>query len=115
MLWSVDSADFFEEYFHNSEATLSALLCAAIRPCVDLTRKHLNEDEVTREGGAILRYHFRVRREFGCALASLSAVIVVIVMLLGGARLESSEGNGPRRAEHRESYLHLTEEFDIRF
>ena len=89
--------------------------CVAIRPCVDLTRKHLNEDEVTREGGAILRYHFRVRREFGCALASLSAVIVVIVMLLGGARLESSEGNGPRRAEHRESYLHLTEEFDIRF
>jgi hypothetical protein len=27
MLWSVDAADFFEEYFHNSEAALSALSC----------------------------------------------------------------------------------------
>jgi hypothetical protein len=67
MLWSLEVADFFEEYFHNSEATLSALPCVAIRPCVDLTRKHLNADEVTREGGGILRYHFRVRREFGSA------------------------------------------------
>jgi hypothetical protein len=55
MLWSVDAADFFEEYFHNSEAALSALLCVAI-----LIRKDLNEDEVTGEGDAILRYHFKV-------------------------------------------------------
>jgi hypothetical protein len=67
MLWSVEAADFFEEHFHKSEATLAAPPCVAIRPFVDLTRKHLNEDEVTREGGAILRYHFRVRCEFGCA------------------------------------------------
>ena len=67
MLRSVEAADFFEEYFHKSEATLSELPCVVIRPCVDLIRKHLDEDEVTREGGGILRYHFRVRREFGCA------------------------------------------------
>jgi len=60
MLWSVEAADFFEEYFHKSEATLSELPCVAIRPCVDLIRRHLNEDEVTREGDAILRYRFRV-------------------------------------------------------
>jgi hypothetical protein len=82
MLWSVDGWDFFKECLNSSEVTLSALRCRAIRPCADLIKKHLNDDEAIREE------------------ATSPSAMLVIVMLFGRVRPESSEGNGPRRAGH---------------
>jgi hypothetical protein len=52
--------DFFKEYLHSGEVMLSAVLAGPTRPCVDLIRKHLHEDEVIRAEDAILKYRFMV-------------------------------------------------------
>ena len=64
MLWSMDVGGFFKECLNSGEAmrerpcSAPNLLCSD--RALDLFRKYLNADKVIREGGVILRYHFRV-------------------------------------------------------
>jgi hypothetical protein len=114
MLWCAGVWDFFKECLNNSEATLSVLPCRATRPCADLVKKHLSEDEAILEGGAILRYHFRVR-----VLPRVNALLPPPFLLLlcysvGCARSPQKE-TVPAGQSTREPYPPLTGQFDIPF
>jgi hypothetical protein len=119
MLWLIGARGFFKEYLNNRQVMRERPFGS---PCMswsyrmwDLLRKYLSEHEVIREGGAILKYHFRVRREFDPRTGKHPSLPALSLLLLCCSFFSDvcvgntqTEAITTRRAEHSEPSPPLT-------